>query len=531
MLKCRKSVTEGGQVKRRNRAGTVILSVTFWLSTNAMADGDMKYIEAHESPSSTVSSKPKRVLNGNMTLHYGVLPESADTVGELFSKGIFYGRLRMNSFYWHWTDPVYPNHAPKEMGVGGSLIYKSASLDHFSFTVGGYASLNPAFFRSPASEVKYAKAGKDTFSRYKVATGGGFGLYVLGQGYLEYHNDTVDLKGGRQLFESVFTKSNDTKMIPNTFDGVSGAVKIAPKTTIRAAWFGAQKLRDHAHSHDVITFKDGSGSAYGKWNNNDDSGGHKGLTYDHFIKAGKSPDHSMYVADIQSKSVKHLKAALSYLQIPGVLKDAVLEAHYTIPLAGTGWAARPGIRYYYQMDDGGAKVAGDTNFLGKPAVENGYNTHVPDSLDSSLFNARLDILMPEKKGFFRLGYSKVADKADIIAPWRGFPTGGFTRAMAQYNWRANTQTWMIRAVYKFNSVWKASIRYAVENFDDNKDYVLSDGNVIHIDTWTNMTKELQMRIRYGHVSADKSTPMMHHPGKMKPDWSYDEFRLEFNYLF
>ena len=138
--------------------------------------------------------------------------------------------------------------------------------------------------------------------------------------------------------------------------------------------------------------------------------------------------------------------------------------------------------------------------------------------------------MPDKKGFFRLGYSKVADKADIVAPWRGFPTGGFTRAMAQYNWFSNTETFMARAVYKFNPTWKASVRYAMQNFDDNK-AVPSDSNVIHVDTWTNITPDLQMRMRYGHVNADDSTFKAGSFSAYKKDWSYDEFRLEFNYLF
>ena len=63
---------------------------------------------------------------------------------------------------------------------------------------------------------------------------------------------------------------------------------------------------------------------------------------------------------------------------------------------------------------------------------------------------------------------------------------------------------MLRAVYKFNPTWKASIRYAMQDFDDNK-AVPSDSNVIHIDTWTNITKDLQMRMRYGHVAADDTT--------------------------
>ncbi len=522
---------EGRTVQAKKIPLSLLTAVLFLIGSNAVADGQMGYIEKRAMPvtlKTAAVSKPKRTLNGNMTLHYNVLPPSVDNIYDMFSKGVFYGRIRLNSFYWHWTDPLYPNKAPKALGIGGSLIYKSAILSHFGFTLGYYASMNPYFFRPDADEVGFAKAGKDTFSRYKVATGGGFGLYTPGQGFLEYHNGTVDVKAGRQLFESVFTKSNDTKMIPNTFDGISCTLKIAPKTAVRAAWFGWQKLRDHEKYHDVITFKDGSGSQYGKWNNNDDSGGHKGLTYDNFVSAGKNPNHNMYVADFKSTYIKNLKCIASYLQIPGVLKDAVLEAHYKVPVSDTGWAVRPGIRYFMQFDDGGGEVAGNSNALGAKLI--GYDSSVNGSLDSNLFNGRIDVLMPDKKGFFRVGYSKVADEADIVAPWRGFPTGGFTRAMAQYNWFSNTETMMIRGVYKFNSTWKASIRYAVEDYDDTKP-VPADASIVNIDTWTNITKDLQMRMRYGHVVADANTPSVTKPGKFKPDWSYDEFRLEFNYLF
>ncbi len=489
-------------------------------STALMAGGDI--VPAEEPVKENVV---KRTLNGNMTLNYHVLPGEVDNIHDMFSEGIFYGRLRSNTFYWQWAADGANNDANKNMGMGGSLIYKSASLNHFSFTFGYYGSLNPTFWRPAESDVGRAKSGKDTFSRYKVKTGGGFGMHTLGQGYLEYNNGTVDVKAGRQLFESVFTKSNDTKMIPNTFDGVSAAVKIAPKTKARIAWFGAQKLRDHENSHDVITFKDANGES---WNNNDDAGKHRGLSYNNFVAAGENPDHDMYLADITTKYIKNLKLTGSFLQIPGVVQDFVIEAHYKIPLFDTGWAIRPGIREFIQKDDGGGAVAGNMNALGGTLV--GYDPSVLGSLDSSLFNARLDVLMPEKKGFFRLGYSKVADEADIVAAWRGFPTGGFTRAMAQYNWFSNTETFMVRAVYKFNSTWKASIRYAIQDFDDTK-FVPSDSNVIHIDTWTNITPDLQMRMRYGHVAADDTTPSVIDPTKFKKDWSYDEFRLEFNYLF
>jgi len=501
-----------------------------------MASEDMGYIENRElaGKKPVLAPKTKRTLNGNMTLNYNVLPGSVDTLYHLFSGGIFYGRVRSNTFYWHWEAEGAPNKAPKDMGVGGSLIYKSAILNHFSFTAAYYGSLNPAFWRPPVADAQFAKAGKDTFSRYKVKTGGGFGLYTFGETYLEYGDGTYDIRAGRQLFESVFTKSNDTKMVPNTFDGVSGALKIMPRTTARVAWFGWQKLRDHVDHHDVITFGgDDPDNEWNKWRGNDDAGGHKGLKYEKFVAAGKDPHHNMFLADFSSRDVDNLKFVASYLQIPGVVRDGVVEAHYKIPVSDTGWAVRPGIRYFWQGDDGGGEIAGYTNLLGKEAL--GYSKGVAGSLDANLLNVRIDTLMPDKKGFFRFGYSKVADKADIVAPWRGFPTGGFTRAMAQYNWFANTETWMIRAVYKFNSIWKASIRYALENYDDNKDYVLSDGKIIHIDTWTNITEDLQMRMRYGHAIAKDDTEQIHlstpADTKYKIDWSYDEFRLEFNYLF
>ena len=525
-------------MKQGNKGISIVAAAALLMGVNAMAAGHMEYVEKKEEPvkvKATPVPKPKRTLNGNMTLNYNVLPGDADNIHDMFSEGIFYGRLRANTFYWGWENtPPFSNDADKNMGLGGSLIYKSASLNHFSFTMGYYGSMSPTFWRPASSDAAKSKAGKDTYSRYKVMTGGGYGLHTLGQGYLEYNNGTVDVKAGRQLFESVFTKSNDTKMIPNTFDGASAAVKIAPKTKARVAWFGAQKLRDHENSHDVITFKDGSGSPYGKWNNNDDAGKHKGLNYDNFVNAGQDPDNNMYLADISTKYIKNLKLTGSYLQIPGVLQDFVIEAHYKIPLSDTGWAVRPGIREFMQFDDGGGSIINvnntkdPVNALG--AKMNGYSEGAKTSLDSSLFNARLDVLMPDKKGFFRLGYSKVADEADIVAPWRGFPTGGFTRAMAQYNWFSNTETFMVRAVYKFNSTWKASIRYAIQDFDDSKN-VPADSNVIHIDTWTNITKDLQMRMRYGHVAADDNILKAGSLTEYKKDWSYDEFRLEFNYLF
>ncbi len=507
--------------KGKIKLGTATAAIL--LGTSLMAGGII--IKAEEASAPTKVDKPKRTLKGNMIVNYHTLPGTADSIQEMFTEGVFYGRLRSNTFYWQWAADGANNDANQNMGLGGSLIYKSAAYKHFSFTLGYYGTMSPEFWRPDKSDIGLAKSGKDTFSRFKIKSGGSFGMHVLGQGFVEYNNGTIDIKAGRQLFESVFTRSNDTKMIPNTFDGVSAAIKIAPKTQVRFAWFGSQKLRDHEDGHDVVTFKDANGES---WNNNDDAGRHKGLNHNNFVAAGVDPNNNMYLADIRTKYFTNLDTTFSYLQIPGVLQDFVIEAHYKVPLADSGWTLRPGIRHFIQLDDGGGAIAGDSNVLGRKLT--GYSASANGSLDTSLFNGRLDLLMPNKKGFFRLGYSKVSDDADIIAPWRGFPTGGFTRAMAQYNWFSNTETIMARAVYKFNPTWKASIRYGFQDFDDSKN-VPADSTVIHVDTWTTITPDLQMRMRYGRVMADDKILKAGSTTEYKKDWSYDEFRLEFNYMF
>jgi len=508
---------------RQGRIKIGVATSVILISQALMAGGDIVPIEpvVETVQEKIASTKPKRQMKGNMTLKYNVLPTSADTVGEIFTKGIFYGRLRSNTFFWDWEDENEKKKRKdnKAWGLGGSLLFKSGVFNGLSFTVGYYGTVNPDFYRMDDDEVKFVKSGKDTFSRNKVKHTGRFGMHALAQGFLEYNNGTVDIRVGRQLFESVFTKSNDTKMIPNAFDGITASLKVAKKTKLRAAYFRKQKLRDHEDSHDVVTFKDADGES---WNNNDDSAIHKGLSYKNFLAAGEDPDNKLFLVDLRTKYVKNLDLTLSYLQVPGVVQDFVAEAHYNIPVGKSGWAVRPGFRYFLQKDDGGGEIAGDANLKGKKLA--GYSSGVLGSLDTSLINARIDLKMPDKKGFFRLGYSAIEDKADIFAPWRGFPTGGFTRAMAQYNWYANTKTYMARAVYKFTPKFKASVRYAIQDFDDDKKAVQADSDVIHLDTWYNFSKNFQMKTRIGIISADAGSTG-------KQNVSYNEYRLEFNYLF
>lgn len=320
------------------------------------------------------------------------------------------------------------------------------------------------------------------------------------------------------MLETVFTKSNDTKMIPNTFDGVTVTIKDIPKTKIQLAYFTAQKLRDHVGSHDVLAFDAGKAlNGETKWQGNDDSAINKSLTID---KIGI--DNRLIVGSVTTKAVKNLKANLSVASVPGVINNVTAEAHYTIPMGGMKLV--PGFRYMHQMDnldsaDAVACLKGAGNMTGYTDA---------NSLDSNLLALRLDL----KSGAFmgRLGYSSIdEDGADIVAPWRGFPTGGFTRAMAQYNWYAGTKTYMARVGYDFGKAkmipgFSLMCRYAIQDFDDSKTAVATDSTVIHLDARKNIGNDLELKVRVGIKNDDDSIAG-------KKDQSYNEYRVELNYFF
>lgn len=233
----------------------------------------------------------KITLKGNMVVEYNKLPYCVDTIEEVFSEGTFYGRLRTNTFLWDWRGDVTTDN--RAMGVGGSFIYKTASMSGLSATAGLYTSQNPSFFREDAQDVGIIKAGKDTMSRYNTSVTGDFGMTVLGQAYFQYDVSKTKIVAGRQLVESVYTKSNDTKMIPNTFDGVSATIKDIPKTTIMLAYLYNQKLRDHTNSHDVL--------AVNGWTQNDDSAVNKNLIVDRI-----GTNNSLSIASLTNSSINSL---------------------------------------------------------------------------------------------------------------------------------------------------------------------------------------------------------------------------------
>jgi hypothetical protein len=188
------------------------------------------------------------------------------------------------------------------------------------------------------------------------------------------------------------------------------------------------------------------------------------------------------------------------------------------------------------MDNGGGEIGGPSLKGGVTTANyktKGYKTG--DSLDSSLLNARV-VIQPKGALKYTFGYSAVADEADIVATWRGFPTGGYTRAMAQYNWNANTVTTMAQInadLAKAGLVPNTTLmaRYSMQDFDDKKPGVQADSNILHVDVNHKLAavEGLELKGRMGLVTAKDDIKDIN--DATKGDVSYNEYRFEINYLF
>ncbi len=466
----------------------------------------------------------KHSLKCNMIHLYDEVPGEVDNLADMFLQGVFYGRLRFNSFGWKWKNEIEKagiklreDHAIA--AIGGSLIYRSAYLNGFGVGAGLYTTQAQGSLND--NEAYLYKPGKGVLSRYDLLTEGKQSITSLAQVYLEYKHKDVSVKVGRQIFESFLTKSNDTKMIPNTFEGLTLSSTLIPDTSLKMAYLTRQKLRDHSSFHHVLAVGDDANDPYTIFTENDDSGMHRGLKESE-LKARGIEDR-LIVVDAKNDSIENLTLRVNYTAVPELLSSAMVQADYRIHVGD--WSVIPAFRYMQQFDNGAGAIGG----ANLKTLTQGYSD--PESLDAALYGARVDVVKDALK--FRFGVTKIADKGDIVAPWRGFPTAGFTRVMSQYNWYANTKSTMVQLDYEFESItnFKIITRFAIQDFDDEKIGVQADSKVFTLDLMKGFggMSNMYVKTRFAHVVGDDDTISSN--GLTKLDPSYDEIRFEINYLF
>ena len=466
-----------------------------------------------------VESEVKQSIKANGQIVYHSTQKKVDSFSDMFGEGEFYGRLRNNNFYYNYDHTSDSKSTHFISGVGASMVYKSAVFNGFDFNVGLYGS--QAFFdESQIDDISHVKSGKDVISRFNYVNTGSKSIVVIGQANLNYKISKTNFTLGRQFVETFYTKSNDTKMIPNTFDGLVLSTKDIADTNLKFAYLDKQKLRDHVDSHSVLMMGDAnsSSSINAKWNENDDSAMHKGLTYTALKAAGKPTDAPLIVFDVKNRSVKNLKADFSSYYVPELLSQVMGELNYKIDFGG--FSLSPGVRYLQQFDNGAGGVGGASIY------ETGLSGYKDaNSLDAQMIAARLVAKIQTYK--INLGYTNILDKADLVTPWRGFPTAGYTRSMGMYNWRANTKSYRIELVKGANSsgIYKSPfIQTSILYIDGDKTKEETDSMYYYFGLIQNIPSvpELQYRLRLGYRDYTASFSNVS---------NYLDSRFEVNYLF
>jgi len=468
-------------------------------------------LQATQTPSSAI-------LTNGIVL-YNTPQKSVDSLSEMFKEGNFHGRVRNNNFFFAYDAQDASHDSHLVSAAGASMVFNSAIYSGFEFNLGLYSSYS--YFDANSDPINRLKPGKDTLSRFDYVNTGDRSLSAVGQLNLTYNFSQSDVVLGRQLVETFYTKSNDTKMIPNTFDGLVLHSKDIANTKITAAYLYEQKLRDHSQSHAVLMVGDANSSSAirPEWSENDDSAMHKGLTYTALKAAGKPTDSPLLVLDVQNKSVENLKINFSAYNVPELLSQVMTELNYTLKFKG--FSIAPGFRYIQQFDHGAGDVGGAS--ISGLAASALYSD--PNSLNAKMIAARLVTKFDMYK--INLGYTNILDEADLVTPWRGFPTAGYTRSMGMYNWRANTKSYRLEVVRGANKsgVYKdlfvqASVLYIDGDLErnDSQSMFYYVGFVKNLEA----TPEFQYRLRLGYRDFIQDSAATS---------SYLDARLEFNYLF
>ena len=468
---------------------------------------------------------PRATIKSNGTIRYFEGIKTAQNFGDMFLESNIYGRVRNNNFYFDWDHESDAKSDEFVAAVGASIIMQSAKYNDFDFLAAFYGSFSD--FDSSDS-LSHFKSSKDTFSRYNYAKDGDRYMAVVGQANINYtgFKDT-SIRVGRQLVETFYTKSNDTKMIPNVFDGGVIATNLIPDTQLQLAYLARGKNRDHTINHSVLMYDDRDSSSFTNWNGNDDSAMHKGISYTRLKAAGKPTDSPLLILDFKNSSIQNLKIDTSFYNVPELLSQGMLEANYQFNF--DGFSISPGVRYVRQFDDGAGSFASASLSGNAIANDEGYKT--PNSLNAQMIAARIVARVSDYK--INLGYTNILDEADLVNPWRGFPTSGYTRSMGIYNWRANTKSYRIELVRNPNKddVYRslfiqASVLYVDS---DEKKMILSSAKksdylYYYIGFVQNIPSlpELQWRLRLGYAEFKDS------PGS---ELNYLDSRFELNYMF
>jgi outer membrane porin, OprD family len=428
---------------------------------------------------------------------------AADDLVSAFKEGKVDGRIRAHYFYTDWdknnewdrgtgaATSSKPDSDSKGMALGGSLVFNTAPIYGVSAGVGAYttqsiAALTQVKNGAVSGEAKNTTA-SDLFARATNNQGAqtefGKGYAVIAQAYLQYEAGSSSVKAGRMLMTNPFINPNDTKMIPLAVQGASAVVKEIDKTVIMVDFANKVKERGMSYFGGMADTGDTPDAIKNYYNTHYTVAQTIAgvVTADNLSQYGTKSAPSVYIVGVKNTSIKDTELQAWVMKWPEIVTQGLIEANYNTKIGAFG--LNLGARYIKQYDNGAGDIikpgSGDSVYgyagatgtapLGSKATEVQKKGDSDNSVDTYMYALRAVVSYEAAK--LLVSYSHTDNGGDLIAPWRGFPTDGYTRAMTQTDWSANTKSYRAQLDYDFSALVKgasALLGYAYYDRDISK---------------------------------------------------------------
>lgn len=466
---------------------------------------------------------------------------AADDVAGAFKDGKLDGRIRAQYFNTDWDKNggnwgTAADMDGKGLSVGGSLIYKTAPLYGVSAGAGFYTVQNVTGTQKNANARNTTAL--DLFSRGPgTATDFGKGYSVLAQAYLQYDISKTSLKAGRFLMTNPFVTPNDTKMIPIAVQGASVLIKEIDNTAIMVDYATGIKERGMDNFQNMANTGDTPDAI---------------KNYYHTAYTGTTPGYgkedaaAVSIFGVKNTSIKGLELQGWVMNWPDIVRQYVAEANYGMKFSDFGLAF--GGRFFKQIDQGAGGIirpkSGDSIYTPTATKFKGDDN---DKVDTYMYALRA--ISTYKQAKLLLAYSKTAKSGDLLAPWRGFPTEGYTRSMTQTDWNANTKAYKAQFDYDFSALAKgvsALLSYSFYDRDPGKvpyqamtDRYYGNGDTIQwnfdVAYKVPYVKGLETKVRTMIQKNDRVAGITGNSASATSgignDTSNKELRIEMNYYF
>lgn len=501
--------------------------------------------------------------------------QAGDELTKAFTDGKLDARLRLHYMNTDWdqndqweraNSGAYNLNKPEldseGMAIGGSLVYKTAPFRGFSIGAGLYATRGLSGMTDDDNGVTEGHpkntTNADLFARGPGADGNfGEGYNVLAQAYLQYDIAKTSLKAGRMLMTNPWINPNDTKMIPIAIEGYEAVSNDIDNTTIQLDYADKIKERGMTYFGSMADTGDTPDAIKNYYRTHYTAT--TGPAANILNQYGHDAAPAVAIVGVKNKSINALELQAWGMHWNDIIDQGMLEANYKMKVGDIGLTF--GARYMQQFDKGAGDLItpmdGSSPYCKAAVTSTGptggtskvqFKGDSDNSVDTFMYALRTIASYGPAK--LLLAYSHTSSDGDLIAPWRGFPTDGYTRSMTQTDWNANTKAYKAQFDYDFNALVQglsAFVSYSYYNRDTTKIgyqgqtdryYGNGDTHQINFDVKYAVptVKGLELKTRYmvqnndvvGENIAGNSGGASEGIGN---DTSNNELRVEVNYLF